>query len=233
MKIAKICKVEDCNTYPRFGEICDVHRYRMKKFNSYDKPSRKKYGELCKVDECERLRDGRHSVCGTHRIRWERYKSYDVPTIEYPNGIVHTCKKHGELTEETAYKNPKTGHYSCAPCRRIADKRYADNNKNKNLNAYKKHYYVGKGRIKLSIEHYNLMLSIQNDVCAICKKAETCINTKKRSVEVIKRLAIDHKHDETQKIRGLLCQTCNIGLGSFKDSIEYLQSAIDYLKAHQ
>jgi hypothetical protein len=44
-----------------------------------------------------------------------------------------------------------------------------------------------------------------------------------------KRLGIDHDHT-TGQVRGLLCDNCNPALGSFKDNIETLQKAIDYLK---
>ena len=43
---------------------------------------------------------------------------------------------------------------------------------------------------------------------------------------------IDHCH-KTGKVRGILCSECNTGLGKFKDSIELLQKAIEYLKRNQ
>lgn len=46
--------------------------------------------------------------------------------------------------------------------------------------------------------------------------------------ELSRRLFVDHNH-ETKKVRGLLCTNCNAGLGMFKDSIEKLELAIDYL----
>jgi hypothetical protein len=42
------------------------------------------------------------------------------------------------------------------------------------------------------------------------------------------RLAVDHDH-ETNAIRGLLCNNCNVGLGHFKDNEKLLLAAIEYL----
>ena len=44
-----------------------------------------------------------------------------------------------------------------------------------------------------------------------------------------RRLAVDHDH-KTGKIRGLLCISCNVGLGHFQDDVELLRSAILYLQ---
>lgn len=64
---------------------------------------------------------------------------------------------------------------------------------------------------------YERLLVEQGGACAICRNPSTG-----------RRLSVDHDHD-TGRVRGLLCFTCNIGLGSFKDSILRLESAIEYL----
>jgi hypothetical protein len=46
-----------------------------------------------------------------------------------------------------------------------------------------------------------------------------------------RRLAVDHCHD-TGKLRGFLCNTCNAGLGMFKDSMFIMGRAIKYLHKH-
>ena len=55
--------------------------------------------------------------------------------------------------------------------------------------------------------------------CDICKKPESEVGT----------LHLDHCHD-TNNIRGLLCKNCNPGIGQFKNSIDLLLCAIEYLK---
>lgn len=61
-------------------------------------------------------------------------------------------------------------------------------------------------------------------VCPICKKGSI--------PDVTANLVIDHNHD-TGIAREWLCDSCNTGLGRFKDNILLLEEAIQYLKKHQ
>lgn len=70
-------------------------------------------------------------------------------------------------------------------------------------------------------------LHAQNYRCAICFTyiggTETIGN------KICTQAQIDHDH-ETGKVRGLLCRSCNIGLGQFKDQVRLLSRAIVYLE---
>jgi Recombination endonuclease VII len=64
----------------------------------------------------------------------------------------------------------------------------------------------------LSVEEYDVLLEVQNGVCAICKRPERRINNKSKKLQA---LSVDHDHN-TGRIRGLLCNNCNWGLGWFE-----------------
>ena len=84
-------------------------------------------------------------------------------------------------------------------------------------------------RLDLEVSVYYKMMEDQNGLCAICSLPET---RKSRTQGKVCQLAIDHNHT-TGAIRQLLCHSCNTGIGKFKDDINLLQKAIEYLKRHQ
>jgi len=76
----------------------------------------------------------------------------------------------------------------------------------------------------ITAEWYDKQHETQKGLCAICGKPE--------AVEIkgkIVRLAVDHCH-ETGKVRGLLCMSCNRGLGAFKHSPDLLRASVKYLR---
>lgn len=83
-----------------------------------------------------------------------------------------------------------------------------------------------KRKFGISINEYNDMVAAQNNCCAICEKHETAVYKGK-----IKALAVDHDH-ESGKIRGLLCQACNILIGYSNENEDTLIAAIKYLQKH-
>ena len=79
---------------------------------------------------------------------------------------------------------------------------------------------------KLTPEDFNLLWDQQSGKCAICSEPMDPRGRRKTAV------AVDHCHD-TGVVRGLLCRGCNTGIGSLKDSIDVLKSAVKYLERHK
>jgi len=75
-----------------------------------------------------------------------------------------------------------------------------------------------KTRYNLTPEGVMELLNKQSNKCAIC-------------LIELSTYHIDHCHN-TNKVRGILCSSCNMGLGLFKDDTEVLKSAIKYLKVN-
>jgi hypothetical protein len=76
----------------------------------------------------------------------------------------------------------------------------------------------------ISEQEYEAERIKQNYSCKLCGDHE--------SNQPHKRLHIDHCH-ETGKYRGLLCNKCNLGLGAFKDNVDVLKQAIEYLNENR
>ena len=73
-------------------------------------------------------------------------------------------------------------------------------------------------RYGLTWEDFERMRRAQVDRCWICDEPFLEEN----------EINIDHCH-RTEKVRGLLCQHCNHGLGHFKDKVSNLLRAVVYL----
>jgi hypothetical protein len=71
----------------------------------------------------------------------------------------------------------------------------------------------------LTLEDYRALVARQGNACAICGKSGL-------------RLCIDHCH-ATGKVRGLLCNRCNTGLGCYADDPKLTAAATAYLEGAQ
>lgn len=78
-------------------------------------------------------------------------------------------------------------------------------------------------KLGIEKEQYDKLFTLQNGVCAICKKPETAILKGK-----VKNLAVDHCHDSS-KVRGLLCSKCNTAIGLLNHDVDLLELAQVYL----
>ena len=132
------------------------------------------------------------------------------------------CKIHKPITEFYNFKNSKDGKsYRCKVCDNVARKKYYETNEKsleKRTERGRRHKYKKYG---LTPEGYNILLMGQQNKCAICGSEET------RSTS--HELSVDHNHT-TGKIRGLLCNNCNRGIGLLGDNIDNISRAYLYLK---
>jgi hypothetical protein len=69
----------------------------------------------------------------------------------------------------------------------------------------------------LSQAQYEAMLAAQAHTCAICVRPFP------------KTPAVDHCH-RTGRVRGLLCESCNLAIGKFRDDPELIRRAAAYLE---
>lgn len=84
----------------------------------------------------------------------------------------------------------------------------------------------------LSIEDFERILVAQGGLCALCQQP--------LDLTTVRATAVDHDHSCCSDkpycgacTRGIVCRPCNIGLGGFRDSEQFLLLAIDYLRRHR
>lgn len=144
------------------------------------------------------------------------------------------CLYPKDLEQFPIHKNYKGGRTTwCRVCLSVQSKRWHLENKGRSYEFSRKSYRKNpdvkrnskfKWRYGITLNEFNEMSKTQNDKCAICSKPKE---------ENLKgRLFIDHSH-KTGKIRKLLCNNCNSGIGQFKEDVNLLQYAINYLELHK
>ncbi len=122
----------------------------------------------------------------------------------------------------------ENGKKQCYKCRVIKDETeyFTDKVQKDNLKSDCKECSMKakfKWQYDLNDEEVNFIFENKDNKCKICDKYPENTNP------INARLVIDHCH-KTNKFRGLICDRCNKGLGFFDDSIESLESAVNYLK---
>lgn len=136
-----------------------------------------------------------------------------------------TCKTCGEekpLDQYHKMKKAKDGlQHFCKPCNnQIQRDRRAK--KLDQHQAYMKNWQL-QNKYGITLDDYNTMAQSQEGLCAICRQPQRGGNDRTRE------LVVDHDH-VTGKVRGLLCTSCNRGLGFFGDRAELLRNAADYIE---
>lgn len=104
-----------------------------------------------------------------------------------------------------------SGVFVCLECKRENGAKYRLKNR-EHINLSNR-----LGRYNITLEEFKALWKKQNGTCAICGDRFQK-----------KKYRIDHNHD-TGEVRGILCTSCNSGLGLFNDSPEILLRAAEYL----
>ncbi len=141
-------------------------------------------------------------------------------TVAVPRGKRGPPKRtHCHKGHEFAGRNvrlDRRGIRICRECKRIdSAQRRAD----------------GKGRSVVKRKDDRLRakygMTLRDKLALYEGQARTCGICKQTFAEA--DLKVDHDH-ASGEVRGLLCSLCNTGLGQFKDSVERLLAAAEYLK---
>lgn len=131
------------------------------------------------------------------------------------------CGKDQKYTTKKIFKVALKNDSLCKSCIQSGDKNYGWNGASLLTGDAKKQYNRNRSykfSYGITLEDYNKIFAEQHGCCKICNIHQT---------ELTRKLFVDHCHI-TGKVRGLLCFSCNTGLGMFKDKLELLKKAVDY-----
>jgi hypothetical protein len=101
-----------------------------------------------------------------------------------------------------------------------------NNSRTKPRKDYARNWHLQK-KYGLTSEDFDVYWIAGKGRCFICeKKLEMPKSGQGQGLDVV---AVDHDH-KSGRIRGLLCNACNKGLGFFNDDIELLKKATKYME---
>jgi recombination endonuclease VII len=193
-----------------------------------------KCGELKQAAQFYQIKaraDGLSSYCRTCQLRDVKSRYSPHPRWRAPEGMkwcpkCETTKPLEAFGSNKAMYDGKQNY--CKPCAVAV----VTASRTKNPTAHRRsskawreanpeHHKDINARWRYGVAHgtYARMFEEQGGKCAICETTDTAPTG---------RFHIDHCHD-TGKVRGLLCQKCNLGIGHLKHDPEIIRSAISYL----
>lgn len=126
------------------------------------------------------------------------------------------CKGCNEVKDLECFSTNKCGkfgrHSRCMPCCTIQRRKWS--NRTGHARGIKRRY-------DMTLDQFNTILAQQDNRCAICRGA----------APKGKNWHVDHNHI-SGKIRGILCSTCNRGIGwlNADKGVETLLAAIEYVR---
>ena len=142
---------------------------------------------------------------------------------------VKLCLKHGteKLRRPNGIRSGKqTFAYVCLQCKHEISSKWGAANKD-HIKEYRDNgpyrAQTRNSQLKrtfgITLDDYNKMFMDQNGCCKGCDRHQS---------EFKRALCVDHCH-KTGKIRGLLCDDCNVGLGRLRDNPQTLINLAEYL----
>ena len=133
-----------------------------------------------------------------------------------PEKLCHKCGRFMPVSEFYINRKTRDGLQAyCCDCMRMGARLWYEENREQDPE--KVSATNRKKKYGLLPDQYQQTLEIQNGLCAICGES--------------RKLNVDHDH-KTGKVRGLLCQTCNL-LVNKNINTDILRSAIKYLNLHE
>lgn len=156
-----------------------------------------------------------HSTMPEFVPPWNNYEVRELNATLIPAGYkwCSACRRALPLSEFGANSSAKWGYST--QCRECIGRAASFDKDAKRARARMNNYGIGP-------DAHAQLLASQGGVCAICGK----LPRKEHGRGSL--LHVDHDH-KTGVVRGLLCVSCNTGLGRFDDDAEILRRAADYV----
>lgn len=137
------------------------------------------------------------------------------------NGIrqCRVCRQKKSMEEFYFTSSGKHRARKCKKCVAARTREWREENREKWApTARKRHLWQN---YRMTEVGFNMVWVLQSGLCAICKDA---------FLEGDAKIHVDHDH-ATGQVRGLLCPTCNRGLGQFRDDPSLMRSAAEYVES--
>lgn len=231
--ITKACDVDECDSLARsnVGKYCGMHDARMRHAGTTDESARQRFRNQALIGE-----DLTCTYCGETKPA-EEFGKRKGPT---GNILFHrrcdVCRKRRAAEKRDIQRNDPNlfvGTKICIECKEELPRIQFDRSAGAalGLSGRCKHCRKNQRLLKqygITVERFNKMLAEQDGVCAICQQGETKPLHWSDSDEP-RPLSVDHNHS-TGEVRALLCSSCNVGLGYFKDDTELMANAIEYIE---
>ena len=158
--------------------------------------------------------------------------------MQLQNKVCTCCNQSLPISDFSKRADSPTGYaYHCKPCKQKKAKSFYDKNREKKREQDKLWYKNNSETIRkrqveriygITFDEYTELLKDQKGGCAICSVPLKTHWGVESEYEVAK---VDHCHT-TGKVRGLLCNKCNVSLGNLNDDIELFKNAINYLEKY-